>query len=756
MRRPLSGLTIVDAIAGPLAPATRYLAELGADVIRVDPAPSAELSVRQRLQCAAANHGKRSCQPDEDCIGLADAVVVDQYHPLFDEARQLAERHPGKLMVICSDFGQGNECSTWQASDAVLHALTGELSRSGIRGKPPLLPPGELATQCAAVQLAYVTLVGLTQRTQTGVGDVIDFSMLEGAMQALDPGFGISGSATMGRPAHLLSPDRPPKGFQYPILPCADGHVRICLLAPRQWRGMFEWMGKPEQFSAPEFDRIDVRYKSPDLIPAIVAFFRNQTCDALEAAAKAHGVPLSASLTDEQALGAPHFRARAAFAPVALDDCIEIELPNGVIEIDGERMIAGPCAQSENPTMANALIEGLPLSNIKVLDLGIIVVGGEQGRLLADLGADVVKIESRAFPDGSRQTADGSAISPSFAIGHRNKRSLGLNLRSDEGKALFERLVAEADVILTNFKPGTMQSLGLGYDRLAEINRDVILVESSAFGPTGPWAKRMGYGPLVRAATGLTAQWRYPDDPDSFSDSVTIYPDHVGGRVTTLGVLALLLDRARAGRGGHLCSSQAEIVLSHQAWQIAAVQSGLADPHEPDDAPWGVFPTAGNDEWCAVTVRNNTDWAALCRIVDGLDAGMTRSDRLAHRHAIEARLTDWLGERTAIEAMVALQESGVPAGRMHRLADLPEFAAFRQRRTFRSELHPHLPEPFLSEAMIARSNLIAPPPTRPAPMVGEHSAEVTAEWLGLGAEEIAGLIERGVLEPMLTKGQSDD
>ncbi|MDE2435958.1 MAG: CoA transferase, partial [Sphingomonadales bacterium] len=647
-----------------------------------------------------------------------------------------------------SDFGRGNSCSDWTATDAVLHALSGELSRSGIRGMPPLLPPGELAIECAATQFALVILVALYQRLQGAGPETVDFAMLDGAMQALDPGYGISGSATMGRAARLLSPDRPPRGFMYPILPCADGHVRICLLAARQWRGMFEWMGRPEQFAAPEFEKVGVRYKSPELIPAIAAFFRDKTRDELEAGARTHGVPLSALLDGDQAIASAHFVERGAFREVAMPDGTRLTLPNGLIEIDRQRMVAGEPAAAARPSVPAPTLPGLPLSGIKVIDLGVIVVGGEQSRLLADLGADVIKIESRAFPDGTRQTDLAIGLSVSFAAGHRNKRSLGLNLRSDEGKALFEALVRQVDVVLTNFKPGTMETLGFGYDRLAALNPGVILVESSAFGATGPWAGRMGYGPLVRAATGLTSHWRYPDDPEGFCDSVTIYPDHVGGRVSAMGVLALLVDRARAGRGGLVQSSQAEIVLAQQGWQIAARKAGLFDPWQPADAPWGVFPCAGEDAWCVVTVSSDAQWRALCGVVNGLDPALDRAMRRAESDAIEAVLRDWLMRHDADEAMRILQCAGVPAARMLRVAELPDFPSFAERGLFRLAVHPHLAEPFHTEARTALgSNLAAPPETR-APLAGEDTAEVMRDWLGIDDEAIARSIADRVLEPL--------
>jgi crotonobetainyl-CoA:carnitine CoA-transferase CaiB-like acyl-CoA transferase len=759
VRRPLAGMKIIDLVTGPLAPATRYLADLGASVTHIaledyDP------QTREGLKLFAAHTGKQMLRLDPaapevalELIATADAVVIDSRSgsgalpPFQPEA--IRARFPEALILTGSDFGQGNSCSQWQASDPVLHALTGELSRSGIRGLAPLLPPGELAIECAAAQFAWVILVALAQRLQGSSPDSFDFAMLDGAMHALDPGYGISGSATLGRPAKLLSPSRPPRGFMYPILPCRDGYVRICLLSARQWRGMFDWMGRPDEFASPDFERVAFRYKSTTLIPAIRAFFADQTKNELEAGARKHGVPLSALLDADEAITARHFAERRTFRKITAPDGSSVTLPNGVIEIDRHRMVADPSASATTrPTMAKSTEPGLPLSGLKVLDLGVIVVGGEQSRLLADLGADVVKIESRAFPDGTRQTDLEIGMSVSFAAGHRNKRSLGLNLRSAEGKALFERLVATADVVLTNFKPGTLESLGFGYEQLAAINPGIIVVESSAFGATGPWAGRMGYGPLVRAATGLTGQWRYPGDPEGFCDSVTIYPDHVGGRVTAIGVLALLIDRARAGRGGLIQSAQSEIILAHQGWQIAARVAGMADPWKPQDAPWGVFPCAGDDAWCVVTVRGDADWQALCGVVPGLNAELDRANRLAAQPELEQRLCVWLAERSAEDAMATLQAAGVPAAQMLRVAELPDFASFAERKVFREVTHPYLAEPFHTEACMALGQTLAAPRELAAPLAGEQTAEVMRDWLGLTPAEVDAHVASGALEPL--------
>lgn len=408
--------------------------------------------------------------------------------------------------MTASGFGTDTSFAGWQVTDPVLHALSGELARSGIRGRAPLLPPGRLAMECASTQAAYVLVTALYWALRSGEGGHYNFSALDGAVQALDPGYGISGSATMGKPAHMLASDRPVRGYQYPILSCADGHVRICLLAKRQWQGMFRWMGEPPEFASAEFEKAAVRYKSPDLLPAIGAFFADRTRADLEREGQSHGVPISGLLSFTDCIGAEHMRIRGTFTTATIEGGATVALPNGMISIDGARM--GPGGVHQSPPLPTA--DGnpgageLPFTGLRVLDLGVIVVGAEQSRLLADAGADVVKVESRANPDGNRQSYLSYGMSVSFAAGHRNKRSLGINLRDPDGRALFLQLAATADVILSNFKPGTMKSLGLDGNTLLEVNPRAVVVECSAFGDSGPWSTRMGYGPLVRAATGLT------------------------------------------------------------------------------------------------------------------------------------------------------------------------------------------------------------------------------------------------------------
>lgn len=757
---PLAGIRIVDAVSGALGAVGRFLGELGAEVIRVEPRDGGPdrrrgtMLAGASLDFVAANLGKQAIGLDLPtdharlCTLVAEADVLIEATPPGSAEQAaldlptLRAANPALVVASISDFGQVGPWTHWQASDAVLHALTGGLSRSGLPGRPPLIPPGALAIQTAAAQIAFVILAGLVRRLRTGEGERIDVSLLDAAMQALDPGYGLSGSAQSGVPLWKMDRGRTDERYRYPIIPCADGFVRLCVLAPRQWRGMHAWMGAPEAFAGPEWEKLMVRFRSTTLIPAIAAFFADKTRAEIEREAVAHGVPAAALLDVGEAVATEQMAARSALAPVTVAPGVAAPFPNGAIEIDGRRAgIRGPAPEpgtaagftGQRPAFSPPPPADLPLAGIRVLDMGVIVVGGETGRLLADLGADVVKVENGAFPDGQRQSRDDAPVSLTFAAGHRNKRGLSIDLRSPRGRALFLDLAATADVIASNFKPGTLASLGLDAETLAVRNPRLVMVDSSAYGPTGPWSRRLGYGPLVRCSAGLTKQWVYQGEPDSFSDGVTVYPDHVAARVGACGVLALLIRRMRTGRGGTASVSQAEVMLAHKGVEIAAL-GAAASGHAPltDDTreDW-LLACAGDDEWCVVTLRDDADRAALARIVEG--EGRSAADR-------------WASSRDADAVMATLQEAGVAAGRMVRVVEMPALPGYAARGTFRTATHPLFDDSFQVEGPLARFERMPPPDQRPAPRIGEDSAGLLADWLGMDEHAIAPLIADGVIE----------
>ncbi|MCW2541825.1 MAG: hypothetical protein JWN95_3550 [Frankiales bacterium] len=803
---PLAGLRVLDLTDGLGELGTRYLADLGADVIRVEP-PGGGPSRRSEplvdgtsLRYLTHNANKRAIELDlssnagqQTLYRLADGVDIIVLPARAAElasagvtAQSLRRAKPSLVVVTISDFGDSGPYRDWIGTEPVLLAMAGVLSRSGLPGLPPLLPPGSLATESTALQCAWVALVAYFHRLRTGEGAHADVSAYEATAQVLDPGFGIGGSATSGDPSLAWPRGRPDASHLYPIVACADGWVRLCVLSARQWAGMYRWLGEPADFADPSFASLLNRHAASEALRlAYERHFANLTRDAAIAQGQQHGVPTAALLTLSEVAESEHFSDRRSFVelPLAAGSDRRVRIPNGLVEVDGRRagiVRAAPevgehtaqvlaelatwrTAESTNePAAQPAHSEAIrrPLSGLRVLDLGVIVVGAELGRLLADMGAEVIKVENAAFPDGSRQALKPGGMTAGFAFGHRNKTSIGLNLRDPRGKALFGQLAATADVVLSNFKPGTLESLGLGYRELVQRNPGIVMADSSAFGPTGPWSRRMGYGPLVRASCGLTDLWRYPDIAGSFSDASTIFPDHVAARVGAVAVLAKLIERRRTRRGGQVSVAQAETILTELGTEIAleSVRPGSVTAVGntiTGDAPRGIFPCAGDDEWAVVTVRGDADFAALAtaigrpELVDD-SRFATGIGRVANRTELDAALAAWTIRRAPRQLVGQLQAAGVPAGMMQRIPEFRGDPQFGHRRFLTELSHPLLAGMLPTERAPARFDRLPDPELRPAPLAGEQTREIAGRLLGLTPDEIESLLADGVLEVAVT------
>jgi crotonobetainyl-CoA:carnitine CoA-transferase CaiB-like acyl-CoA transferase len=451
-------------------------------------------------------------------------------------------------------------------------------------------------------------------------------------------------------------------------------------------------------------------------------------------------------------LASEHFRTVGALTSVPFVPDVSVDVPSGPFVVDGGR--AGferpaPPAGADEPawaapasgaTMRTNDAADRPFGGLRILDLGVIVAGGELGRLFADLGAEVIKVESAAYPDGLRQTPPGMTMSRSWALTHRNESSLGLDLRHPDGADLFRRLVADADAVFANFKPGTLASLGFSYDRLREINPRIVLAESSAFGATGPWSARMGYGPLVRATTGVTWLWTSQDAaPGSFYDATTVFPDHVVGRITALAALAALVQRERTGSGAHAHISQAEAAVNQLATTYvteACRTAGL--PVVEDPAVHAVCPCDGDDEWCVISVRSDEDRAALAAVIGCTELPRDRGDLIA-------ALSDWTSARDKADVTERLQHAGIPAAPMNRAVDILSDPQVMFRKLLSDMAHPLFDAPMPSETGPAPYTKIPPAELRAAPMPGEQTVLICERVLGLTTEEIDRLIADGVL-----------
>jgi crotonobetainyl-CoA:carnitine CoA-transferase CaiB-like acyl-CoA transferase len=479
------------------------------------------------------------------------------------------------------------------------------------------------------------------------------------------------------------------------------------------------------------------------------------------------GLVVTPMLTPSQVVNDEHLRSRRTFVDVELSPGVTVPMTNGLFEFDGVR--AGfshgaphlgdndPIPVTSAPPAGDGRRRDRPLDGVLVLDFGHGGVGVQGGRLLAEYGADVIKVESRSYLDFMRAMSGGE-MTPSFASSSRSKRSFGVDLKQRAGVDLVKQLVAHADVIIENNSTGTMTALGLGYDELREINPAIVYVSSQLLGSTGTRSQWSGYGPSAQAYGGLSHLWRFADsDP---VPNMQNHPDLLAGYLVALGAITGLYGRARRGVGVHCELAQVEVIVNllGDLFLAEAIAPGTVGPVGNDDgrgAPWGAFPCSGYENWCVICVRDDNEWQSLVAAMGNPPWATDKrwasaADRLAERDELGALVADWTRSRSPDEVTAACQAHRVPAGPMRYPVELLNDPHLLSRGFPTVIEQPGAGTLIVDGSSFAASGM-APPVIGPAPALGEHTAEIARELLGLTDDAIEQLIASGVLEVPVTR-----
>jgi benzylsuccinate CoA-transferase BbsF subunit len=391
-----------------------------------------------------------------------------------------------------------------------------------------------------------------------------------------------------------------------------------------------------------------------------------------------------------------------------------------------------------------------PLTGIRVLDFTHVLAGPFCTRLLADFGADVVRVESASRSDrlgagtwksGFEERQDRPA---SYLNNNRSKRSITIDLKHKAGHALALRLARIADIVIENFSAGVMARLKLGYHQLREINPKIVYVSMSGYGHDGPrrdWTSMnmnlQGYSGLMMV-TGCEG-----DPPIAISNS---WNDYIGGLHACFGILQALSERAKSGVGAHLDMSQFDCSVATLGPLLlgSAVNKNVPPRlgnRSPAGAPQGCYRCAGRDEWCVIAVESDEQWRALVAALGNPNWGnapllATSSGRRARHDEIDRRIEEWTSELPNTEVERRLKEAGVPAERMRRIQTL--IGAPDGAEIFHSMEEPRIGSMMTTGIPFTLSSS-AFAPSRPAPSLGQHSREVLREWLALPENEIEAL-----------------
>ena len=395
-----------------------------------------------------------------------------------------------------------------------------------------------------------------------------------------------------------------------------------------------------------------------------------------------------------------------------------------------------------------------PLEGIRVISFGTGAVIPDFGKILGELGADVIKIESRENMDFMRTIGADPDNIGGFNESNRSKRSFGVNLRKDKGKDLVRRLIKTTDIIGENFRGGVMKSHGLDYENVRQIKPDIIYVSSQGFGSGGPFSDYQAYGPMLSAASGLLSLWAHPTDPYPVGANVPL-PDHMASKQAVFAAVAALDYRRRTGKGQFIDMSQVEVAagLIGEACLDYTINKRVQKPagnRSPYAAPHNCYRCKGNDQWCAVSVSTDAEWRALCKAMG--DPPWTKDPRFTdflsrtkNVEELDRLVEEWTLQHEPLEVMNTLQNAGVAAGVCLRPAETLTDPQLQWLDAFVEVDHPVAGKriypnvPFkMSEAKL--------PPSRPAPILGQHTAEICRELLKMSDSDISRLKDEGVLE----------
>ena len=817
--RALADLRVVDLTSTLGALCGKILADLGAEVLKIEPPGGHPLRRRAPLAdgVAADEAGLGWWAYAAGCrSAVLDLAQQDGRATLLDLARgadvvlesfapghlaglglgwpALHAANPAIVLTSITPFGQDGPHAGFRAPEIVLQAMGGMIHHVGDPDRPPVRVGGDQAALQAGGQATIGTLMAVVEARRTGAGQWLDVSAQTAMVWTLL-------SETAVPPFHGYAPSRDGayiRGAQSKrrvIFPCRDGFVALSMgggvLGAANMTALTALMA--EHGMAPAFMR-ERDWKAWDtayllglgegaqaeidaVANAVGAFVATRTKAELYQAALDRSL-LVAPLSDMADLARDaQLAAREAFVSVAEPRLgRDVRRPGPAVKLARDP-IAPPRAA---PLLADAVLDGragaphwsvrpaggghspalspsAPFAGLRVIDFAWVVSGPLTGRLLAEGGADVIRVESGRRLDPGRTLPPwpggkgGINRSQMFANANAGKRSVMLDLGQTEARELARRLAAGADVVIESFTPGTMARWGLGYDDVRALRPDIVYLSTCQQGQTGPFAQYRGYGSLAAALAGFYAVTGWPDrEPPMVWGA---YTDFVAHHFASSAVLAALIERERTGLGQHIDVSQLETGLHFLAPEIldytvngrTTARRGNADLQQ---APHGVYPCAGEDRWCAIVCEDDTDWEALVRVM-GAPAWAaharlaTAPGRLAHAADIDLHLAEWTSTRDPHAVMAQLQAAGVPAGAVQSCADLHRDPGLAARETLPLVEHPEMGRtPY--EAWAFRS-VGRPQVVRRAPCLGEHTAEVLRDLLGLSADEIRRLDAAGVL-----------
>lgn len=792
----LSGYQVVDLADRRNLLCGRLLADMGATVIKIEDVSQTETTSPAESDKWLAHERAYNVGKQVRTLDLQKSGDVEQLRNLVLESDFLVEsgapgslnalgldyqfvhaKNPGLVYVSVTPFGQSGPYSAFAGSDIVLQAMGGHMAVTGERDRAPLSMGVDVAYRHGGVEATAAAMLAHYHRERTGDGQHVDVSiqqcviwtLLNSTMtpQLLNRNDERGGSVRRERGRDLMA---------RVVWRCKDGVVHFAPIGggggaarARSYQRLVAWMAE-EGFSDPHLLARDWNGKDlhsitqaeyDQLAEIFSAFLNTKTIAELYARAVKERLLLAPISRIPDLLDDPQLAARGAFSEVAVGERL-IRIPGRFAVISGNPIEVGHMASSvtasrpplqltarvPRPSLAVSSEPVSVFSGVKVADFAWAAAGPIITKNLADHGATVIRVESTTHPDSVRQGGPfkdgipGTNRSGFFADFNTSKKSIALDMKTVQGRAIARRLVNWADVVTESYTPGVMKRFGLSYEQLTEDRSDLVMLSTCMQGQDGPYANYAGYGGQGAALAGLHYVTGWPDlDPAGPKGA---YTDAITPRFGIAAIAAALAHRQRTGHGQYIDLSQIEASLQFLApemvqYQLSGEVAGPMGNRSAIYSPHGAFPCLGDDAYVVIAVETDEQWLALATMVDrpwsGDERFRTVAGRLTHIDDVERGLQDWTSDQDPHAVMHLLQRAAIPCGVVQRPSALFTDPQLAHRGHFWELEHAELGKLLYNGTSFRLSETPAYPRSS-APLLGEHTREVLTTLLGYSDAEV--------------------
>ena len=809
----LAGRRVIELADETGAYCGKLLADMGADVIKCErPGGDAARFIRpfwggepdpdRSLSFLLANTNKRSLEIDlessqgrEQFAQLATGadLVIETCPPgTLDDwgigYTALSALNPALVVTSITGFGQTGPHRAFRSSDIVSSALGGAMYVTGEEEDPPVKLAGSQATLCASTNAAAASMIALHHATRTGQGQHVDISLQEtfaAVTNITGVGKWLEDGIIPKRVGTGLSASCPSGAYH-----CKDGLVYLMVNRPLHWKAVAAWINEVTQneevldpiFEGPSSSRLPYRELLDLFISELTIQF---TVEEIYHEAQRRHIAMAPVNTAAKAVADVHLVAREFFERVEHPGAgtlsypgapfrhtltpwrIERPAPRVGEHNDEIRAELRETTKSVPPvrTPRNARASSDPkhaLGALRIVEFSVGLAVPWIGRFMAWCGAEVIKIESKGFPDVTRlyvpprtpELGISPQLSPWFTDWNAGKKFVSLDLTSTQGADLARKLIAKSDVVIENYSTGVLKKFGLGYEDLRRINPSLVMFGTTGYGNAGPNRNYISWGPNIEALAGMAHLTGFPHRDCTMTQFA--YPDPLTGLHGLFAVMCALDYRDRTGKGQYINLCQFELTVSAVG---ELIMEYLANGQEPEklgnrsrqNAPQGCYPCRGDDRWIAISVGDDSAWQRLCRVLGRTDwAGdprfTTADGRFDHADELDQAIGRFTAERVDYDVMAVLQAEGIAAGVVQNTEDQlhrdPQLAA---RHFF--ERIPHNVKGEVIAGGVPLGLTGTPGSTPHAGEArGQENEYVFRDLLGLGEEEYARLVGCGAIE----------